>query len=372
MPRLDPSRRTTVTIYDIAKKLSISASTVSRALRNHPDIRPETVEAVKDMAKKLNYQPNTIAQSLRERRTKLLGVIVPEIQQHLYGSVLNGIEEVAFRKGYQVLVSKSGESYERELMQTYALSNQVDGVIACLSQHTHKIDHFRQLKNQGLPLVFFDRAPERLAAHRVLFDNEAGSFALTENLIRSGFTRIAYLSGPEQLAVCQERLSGYQKALERYNLPFDQDLVIHTGFGYQDGRIGFTRLMKLENRPDAIFAASDQIATAVVVEARRIDLEIPHHLGLVAFGSDPVHALLHPAITGLHPKGYEMGSTAAQLCIQEIEQAGKNKRFRTERLTTEIIIRHSSIKASGEDSVVSAYSRFHKRDGFGDEVIYMY
>lgn len=372
MPRLDRSRRTTITIYDIAEKLSISASTVSRALRNHPDIKPETVEAVKSMAKKLNYQPNTMAQSLRERRTRMIGVIVPEIQQYFYGSVLNGIEEVAFRKGYHLLVCKSGETYDRELLQTTAMANQVDGMIACLSQQTRKVDHFKQLKQQGLPLVFVDRAPERLVAHRVLFDNEAQSFQLTEHLIRAGFARIAHLTGGQYLSVCQERLKGYRKALERYNLPFEPDLVLSLGFGYQEGRTGFQKLMKMPNPPDAIFAGSDQIATAVAVEARRAGLTIPHQLGLVAYGSDPVHALLEPAVTGLMPKGYEMGSRAAQLCIQEIESPEKTVKPHIERMTSELVIRRSSVKPLSEENMISAYSPFLKKDTLGDEVIYMY
>lgn len=147
MPRLDRNRRTTITIYDIAEKLQISASTVSRALRNYPDLKPETVEAVKAMAKKLHYQPNVRAQSLRDQHNRTLGVILPEIQQYFYGAVLNGIEEVAFRKGYQVVVCKSGDAYDRELLQTTNLSNQVAGIIACLSQQTRKIDH------QRMPIV---------------------------------------------------------------------------------------------------------------------------------------------------------------------------------------------------------------------------
>ncbi len=372
MPRLDRSRRTNVTIYTIAEKLNMSASTVSRALRNHPDIRLETVEAVKEMAKKLNYQPNTLAQSLRERRTRLLGVIVPEIQQYFYGSVLNGIEEVAFRKGYQLMVCKSGDAYDRELLQTTAMGNLVDGIIACLSQQTRKVDHFKQLKQQGLPLVFFDRAPERIGTHRVLFDNEASSYLLTEHLIRAGYGRIAHLTGPEYLQVCQERLKGYRKALERYSLHYDPSLVVPLGFGYQEGRSGFGKVMKLSTPPDAIFAGSDQIAMAVVVEARRAGVSIPHQLGLAAYGSDPVHALLEPAITGLAPKGYEMGSRVAQLCIQEIEATDKATKPRVERISAEIVVRYSSVKPVNEENMVGTYSRFLRKDALGDEVIYMY
>ena len=372
MPRLPRSQRTNVTIYHIAEKLNVSASTVSRALRGHPNIRPETIDSVKKMAQKLNYQTNTLAQSLRERRTRTLGVIIPEIHPYFYGSVLNGIEEFAFRKGYHLIVSKSSETYEREMMQVFALANQVDGILACLSQETRKQDHFKQLRQQGVPLVFFDRAPEKFPAHKILFDNEACSFLLTEHLIRAGFKRIAHLTGPKHLMVCQDRLKGFYKALDRYQIGSHPDLVLTTGFGYQEGRSGFQKLMKQEAPPDAIFAGSDQIATAVAVEARRIGLVMPRDLGLVAFGSDPLNALLEPAITGLAPKGFDMGSAAAQLCIREIESTNATSKPRTELLSCDIIIRQSSVRLTDEEQLVSSYSKYIKRDTHGDEVIYIY
>lgn len=372
MPRLDRSRRTSVTIYDIAEKLNLSASTVSRALRGHPDIRQETVDSVKKMAKKLNYQPNTMAQSLRERRTKLIGVLLPELQHPLYASVLNGIEEVAFQKGYQVLVSKSGENYQRELIQTYALASQVDGMLVCLSEQTQKTDHFRHLKQQGIPCVYFDRAPENVTAHKVLFEDDVLGFALTEHLIKIGFRNIAYLNGPKNLANCKQRLQGYQKALQHYDLPHRPEHVVSAGLGYHDGRRGFQKLMKLSPRPDAIVAGSDAIATAVVVEARRAGVLIPQEIGLAVLGSDPMLSLLDPPLTGLNPKGFEMGSTAAQLCIGEIEKATKTTRYKTEYVKCEIAVRRSSVKPGNDEQLVASYSRYLKSDTHGDELVYIY
>lgn len=372
MPRLDRSRRTNVTIVDIAEKLQISSSTVSRALRNHPDIRPETIEAVKKMAKKLNYQPNTQAQSLRERRTRLLGVLVPEIQQYFYGSVLNGIEEVAFRKGYQVVVCKSGETYERELLQTSAMANQVDGLIACLSQQTRKTDHFKQFKQQGMPLVFFDRAPERIAAHRILFDNEANAFQLTEHLLRSGFNRIALLTGPDHLGVSQEQIRGYQKALERYRKESEPTRLLSVGFGYQDGCVGFQKLLKQRTPPDAILAGSDQLAIAILMEARRVGLVIPNQLGLAVCGGDPSHARHDTAVTSLTAKGFEMGSRAAYLCIQEIENTDKAFKARLERISTDMVIRQSSVRSVAGEYATGDYSQFVASNESGTDEVHIY
>ncbi|MGF7218693.1 LacI family transcriptional regulator [Spirosoma lacussanchae] len=372
MPRLDRSRRTNVTIVDIAEKLQISSSTVSRALRNHPDIRPETVEAVKNMAKKLNYQPNTQAQSLRERRTRLLGVLVPEIQQFFYSSVLNGIEEVAFRKGYQVVVCKSGETYEREMLQASAMGNQVDGMIVCLSQQTRKTEHFRQLKQQGMPLVFFDRAPERFTAHKVVFDNEAHTFLLTEHLLKSGFNRIALLTGPPHLISCQEQIRGYEKALDRYRKGDDTARVQTVGFGYQDGCVGFQKLMKQPAPPDAILAGSDQLAFATLLEARSIKLNIPSQLGLAVCGGDPFHARFENAVTSLTAKGFEMGSRAAYLCIQDIENTDKATKARTERITSDIVIRHSSVRPQGGEYATGDYSRHISTHEPGADEVHIY
>lgn len=372
MPRLPRNQRTNVTIYGIAETLNISASTVSRALRGHPDIKPETVESVKATAKKLNYRPNTMAQSLRERRTRTLGVILPDIQSYFYGSVLNGIEEVAFRKGYQLMVCKSAETYERELLHTDALANQVDGLLACLSQQTRKIDHFKQCKQQGLPLVFFDRVPEKFAAHRVVFDNEQISFSLTEHLIRAGFKRIALLDGPRHLLLCQERMAGYRKALASYHLPAEPDLLLSSGFGYEDGLTGLRKLLKLATPPDAVLAGSDALAMAVLIETRRQGMIMPRDLGLVSFGSDPANALVETAITGLIPKGFEMGSTAAQLCIGQIESTTQPAKFRHEQLTNEITIRHSSVRLTNDEQLVSSYSRYSRQELDGDPMVYIY
>jgi DNA-binding LacI/PurR family transcriptional regulator len=363
---------TSTTIYVIAEALKVSASTVSRALRDHPDISAEVTERVKKMAKKLNYKPNAIAQSLKDRKTKVIGVIIPDMMHHFSMSVLNGIEEVAFRKGYHLMMAKTNESYQREVMSIEAMAGQVDGLLVCPAQETKKYDHLKALKQQEIPLVFFERTAEKVAGHKVVMNDEAIAFTLTEHLIKSGYERIALLTGAEHLNICRDRLKGYHGALSRYGINLDKALITHTGMSFQEGRIGFQKVMSMPSKPDAIFATSEQIGLAVYSEAKKMRLQIGNQLGLVAFSSDPLLALLDPAVTGLGQKGFEMGSMAAQLCINEIENETKNSKSRTETLSNELIIRKSSIGIQEQSSTTGTNSNYLDRKEAGDELVYIY
>lgn len=365
-------RKNTTTIYDIADALKVSASTVSRALRNHEDISKEMVEKVQKMSKKLNYKVNTVAQNLKERKTKTIGVIIPEILHHFNMSALNGIEEVAFRKGYHVIIAKTNESYQRELMHIESLSTQVDGLIVCLSQETKKYDHFKLLTRQKTPLVFFERVAEKVAGHKVVMNDEAIAFILTEHLIKSGYHRIAILTGDQHLNICDNRIKGYKEALKHYRISIDESLIITTGMSFQEGRVGFQKVMSLNQKPDAIFASSEQISLAVYSEMKKMGLQIGNQIGLVAFSCDPLLALLEPSVSGLGQKGFEMGSMAAQLCITEIESDKKTSKFRIETLSNELIIRKSSIKSAKENSTGGPNSNYSNDKMIDETLVYIY
>ncbi len=365
-------KKNNTTIYDIAKALEVSASTVSRALRNHPDISQEVTEKIKKTAKKLNYKPNTMAQSLKERKTKVIGVIIPEIVHYFNMSVLNGIEEVVFRKGYHIIVAKTNESYQHEVMNVESLSGQVDGLLVCLSQETKKYDHFKVLKQQEIPLVFVERVAEKVAGHKVVMNDEAIAFVLTEHLIKTGYNRPAILTGGDHLNTCRNRIAGFREALTRYGMPVDDAMIVKTGMGFQDGRVGFQKVMSLEQKPDAIFATSEQIAMAVYSEAKKMGLQIGNQLGLVAFSCDPLLALLEPSVTGLGQRGFEMGSMAAQLCINEIESEAKPSKSRIETISNEMVIRKSSLKSHEEQAIVTSYSSYTGGKTNGESLVYIY
>lgn len=208
------------TIIDIAKKLGIAPSTVSRALRDHPDIKNETKEQVKKVAEELRYLPNPIAQSLKSSRTTTIGVIVPEIKHDFFSSAISGIEDVAYQSGYSIIVCQSNESYEREVVNTNLLMHhRVAGVIVSISQNTKCGDHFQDLLRRRIPLVFFDRVCEDVVASKVVIDDYKSAFDAVTYLTEKGYRRIAHFAGPKELGICKKRWTGYVEALQRAQIP---------------------------------------------------------------------------------------------------------------------------------------------------------
>lgn len=359
------------TIYDIAKALNVSGSTVSRALRDHPDISADMIDKIKRAAKKLNYKPNMIAQSLKERRTKIIAVILPEVLHPFYMSVLNGIEELAFRKGYHVIVAKTNESYQREVMHVQSLAGQVDGLLVCLSQETKNYEHFRAAKQQNIPLVFFERVPDKPGANSVIMNDEAIAVTITEHLLKSGYKRIGLLTGGEHLNIARNHIRGYKEQLSKHKIPIDEDLIVTTGMSFQQGKIGFQKLMRLKSPPDAIFAAGEQITLAVYSECKKMGLNISTDIGLVGLSSDPLLSFLTPSVSSVGQKGFEMGSMAAQICINEIEVGNTSKRKRAEVLSNNLVIRQSSLKLN-KTQVLSSYSSYTEEKQAEEPLVYIY
>ncbi|HEX3933418.1 MAG TPA: LacI family DNA-binding transcriptional regulator, partial [Puia sp.] len=221
-----------ITIKDIAKALGLSTSTVSRALRGSYEISAETRKLVLEYAEKLNYRPNPIAQSLKEKRSRSIGIVVCEIANNFFSQVINGIESVAYKKGYYVIISQSHESFEREVANTqYLASRSVDGLLISLSTETTDLSHLSKLYDKGLPIVFFDRITEEMPTHKVIANNFNGAYQATEHLIKSGFKRIAHLTISPHLSITKERLAGYKAALADHRLPFDESLIKYCKYG---------------------------------------------------------------------------------------------------------------------------------------------
>ena len=336
-------KKTQITIKDIGKELSISSSTVSRALRDHPDISPETKRRVKALADKLNYQPNSIAQSLKKMQTNTIGVIVPEIKHYFFSSVLNGIEDVTYNAGYSFMVCKSNENYEREVINTRVLAaNRVAGFIVSISQTTKNSNHFKNLQNRGVPIVFFDRVCEDMEVSKVTVDDFEGAFKATEYLIKSGYKKIAHLAGPGHLAITKYRLDGYRKAMQKFNLPIKENYVIHGGLYEEDGIIGFRKLYRQIDLPDAIFTVNDPVAIGAFMQMKKYKIRIPETIALVGFCDNPVSSLIEPSLTTVSQPAYEMGSAAAKLLLEEINHKGDFFEPKTQILKTKLIIRQSS------------------------------
>jgi len=331
------------TIKDLAKELNLSASTVSRALRDHPDISPLTKKRVISLANKLDYHPDSIAQSLQTQKTKTIGVIVPEIKQPFFASVINGIEELAYSAGYTIIVCQSNETYDREVLYTRTLvSHRVAGLLVSLSQTTQNLDHFKALQRRGVPIVFFDRVNDDIEASKVVVDDYNGAFAAADHLIKSGYKRIAHLAGPKNLSICKYRLKGYKDALKLGNRPYNEELVVYGGLDDTDGVVGFQKLLSLEILPDAVFAVNDPVATGAFLTIKEHGLKIPDDIALVGFSNTNVSSLLDPPLTTVEQPTYEIGKTAVQLLLAQINNSEENFVPQFEVLKTHLIIRGST------------------------------
>lgn len=332
-----------VTIKDIANILGISISTVSRALKNHPDISEETKNQVKELAIKLNYEPNALALNLRRCRTNTIGVIIPEIVHHFFSSVISGIEDVAYDRGYNVMVCQSNESYEREKINAQALLlNRVDGVLVSVSKNTYNFDHIRAFVNQGIPLVFFDRICPEIIADRVIINDEGGAFMATEHLISLGCKNIAHFSAPQNLLIGQDRCAGYQRALKRHNIPYNPDLILHCDTS-EDAFEKTEKFLKINPSVDAVFAVNDSTAIAAMKVIQRMGKKVPNDIAVIGFGDGPNTEIVSPTLSTIEQKGTEMGTEAIRLLLNRIENEIPTDSFQTKVLTPILMKRESTL-----------------------------
>ncbi len=245
------------TIHDIAEKLNITASTVSRALKDHPRISAETKKAVLRVAQKLNYQPNHIAAALRNGKSNIIGIIVPTADRSFFSSVIRGIEEIANASHYNVMICQTYDIYEKEVATVEALLNaRVDGIIVSHGKETKDFSHFLKAKERGIPVILFDRSNNDLEVSQVVIDDYLGAYKATEHLIQQDCTRIAHFTNTLNISIYRERLRGYQDALVNHGLKYDESLVIASNLQAEDGRNSMLQLLKQKEIPDGIFSAS--------------------------------------------------------------------------------------------------------------------
>ena len=336
-------RMRNTTIIDIAKKLKISASTVSRALNGHPDIKEETRSQVKKLAKKLNYSPNPIARSLKSNKTNVIGVIVPEIEHDFFASAISGIEKVAYHSGYTIIVCQSNESYEREVINANALMHQrVAGLIVSISQQTKNGNHFKKLIKQGIPIVFFDRVCNDITANKVVIDDAKSAFEAVTHLIERGRKKIAHFAGPKELRICEQRLKGYKDALKEANIPLVNNLVRYGDLHEDNGYKSMDALLKENIIPDAIFAVNDPVAIGAFQRIKEAGLKIPMDIAVVGFSNNKITALVDPPLTTVNQPSFDMGKKAAEILIEMIENEKNSTPKKTVVLDAKLIVRGST------------------------------
>lgn len=337
-----------ITIKDIATALGLSTSTVSRALRDSHEISVETKNLVRAYAEEHNYRPNPIALSLKEKRSRSIGVVVCEIANSFFSQIINGIESIAYDRGYNVIISQSHESYKREVLDlNYLASRSIDGLLISVSMETTNFDHLKSLHNKGLPIVFFDRVVDEIDTHKVIIDNSTGAYNATVHLIQNGFKRIANINISEHSFIAQGRLSGYKRALQDHNFPLDEKLIRyceHGGQDYAELEREMDALFAQKKKPDAVFAGSDTITMGVLRYFKSRKMRVPEDIALVGFSNSENADLLQPALTVIKQPAFEMGKKATEFLLKMIEAKRPDKDFENFVLPAELVIRDSSEK----------------------------
>ena len=336
-------KKGTITIKDIAQELNISPSTVSRALADNPLVKPSTREAVKELAKKYKYQPNYTALSLRSNKTKTIGIIIPQLVHEFFALVIRGIEDYSYAKGYNVIISSTHENYDREVIDANALlTGRVDGLLACISRTTTNYDHFKRFEERNIPLVFFDCICDEIDTDKVVIDDFNAGYAATKHLISAGSKKIAYVGGPINLLINQNRFEGYKKALDDAGIPFDQKLIIHCKSGDFDDGIQTSKRIIDHQEIDGLFAGTDMLGIGAMKNIKAKGLQIPHDVAVVGFSNWSISEIYEPSLSTIDQPGYEMGYKAAELLLNQIESPEVVTKFETIVLQTELIEREST------------------------------
>lgn len=335
------------TIYDIAEKLGITAATVSRALNGNPKISEATRQLVSDTAKEMNYEQNKLALALKSGKSYNVGVIVPRIDSNFFASVIRGIEEELYPKGYHVIICQTHDQKSVEIENINSLLNaQVDGILMSISNSgPEENQSFDRLIKKNVPLIFFDRKKEIEGVSSVTIDDFKGGYQATQHLIDQGCRRIAHLSNNRKIEIFKNRYLGYKQAIIDNGLEFDESLVIETTSRVAEGSKSTKVLLDMETPPDAIFSSSDFVALGAIQEIKSRGLKIPEDICVVGFANEPFTRFMELSITSVDQSPVEMGRIAAQVFMEEVNKSKKIKTQKQVVLTPELMIRKSSLKS---------------------------
>ena len=336
-----------LTIYDIAKHLNISPTTVSRGLKNHPAINKNTRKKIADAAAELGYRSNLFASSLRSKRTHTIGVIVHRLNSNFVASVLAGMEEVASRNGYNLIIAQSLEKLEKEKENVHIMFNKrVDGLLISLAFDTENILHLQPFFDKKIPVVFFDRTYPNTESSSIIIDNFRSAYDVTKHLLEQGCSRIMHLTGSLLSIVYSERLKGYKKALHDFKKPFDQKLVYVCDLNEEAGLMAAKHILKMKPaaRPDAVFSTNDTAAAHCMMHLKAAGIKIPGEIAFAGFNNDPISKVIEPNLTTVNYSGYHIGEVAVMNLINHLKGSGRVKTMNTIVLKADLIVRESSLK----------------------------
>ena len=331
----------------MANEFGVSISTVSKALKDSPEISQELKEKIQAFANYYHYRPNSLALNLRNQKTKTIGVILPEIVHHFFTKVITGIEQLANDKGYNVMICLSNESYEKEVINLEMLANGiVDGIIISVSKETEERDdyrHFEGLMRDGIPLVMFDRVVDKIDCNKVIADDIGGGFQATEYLVKNGCSRIALITTPDYVVVGNKRKEGYLKALNEYGIPVQEDLVIKVKHENEiEGCLN--DLFGRSVVPDAIFAVNEIYAATAMKACRKNGYQVPQHIEVIGFTDGLISEFTSPSLTTVAQHGRSMGRKALELLLDEIDSNETEYEYKTSLIKTDLKIRNSTRK----------------------------
>jgi LacI family transcriptional regulator len=338
----------TITIKDIAKALNLSTSTVSRALRDSYEIGVDTKKKVLEYAEKMNYKPNQLALSLRERASKSIGVVVSEISNTFFSKTIDGIESIAYSRGYNVIITQTHESHAREIANVMHLaSRSVDGILISLSSETTDISHLKELYDKKMPIVFFDRVANEMETHKVISDNYQGAYDAVTHLIKNGYKRIAFLGSAEYLSNIQERYKGFSDAHADKGLKVDPAYVkycVHGGLVAEELEQAIGGILKSKPKAQAILICGDSLTTNCLRYLKHHRVSIPKDIAVIGFSNHDLGELLNPALTTVYQPAFQIGGYATELLLQMIESKNEIKKFEYKKFPCELFVRDSAIK----------------------------
>lgn len=331
------------TIKDIANVLGITPSAVSKALNNHPRISEKTKTDVIQVAENLNYQPNHLASALRKGKSNLVGVIIPRANSNFFSSVIEKIEDVLNKKGYNIIITQSNESYKKECNSIDALLyTQVDGIIASMANETVKLKYYEKIKSQGIPLILFDRGENDLNVDYVGIDDYQSSHIVIEHLVEQGCKRIAHIGGFSHTRIYKNRIRGYRDAIEKFGLPLEDALITESNLTIEDGRRIMKQLLKLPNPPDAVYAASDYAALGALQVMQSQNIDVPNAIALVGFTNESFSSLVNPSISSIEQHSQKIGELAAKAFLKRMANPNEKVTLNKMILKAELIVRNSS------------------------------
>ncbi|AIZ42007.1 LacI family DNA-binding transcriptional regulator [Cellulophaga baltica] len=336
------------TLKEIAQKLNISVSTASKALKDYPDVSKKTKALVHELAKTLNYKPNSLAVNLRNKETKTIGLIVPEVVHHFFSSVIKGIISQAEKKGYLVIILQSNESYKLEKKQLNLLMQQrVDGILISLANGTADFMHLNEIVAQDKPLVMFDKIAKLVRCSKVIIDDRKAAYDATQHLIDIGCKKIAHFRGALLPQNSIDRFLGYKKALLDNQMDYDPSLVYICECGdksFEEGKTNALQLLEDHTDVDGIFINTDLVAIGALTAFQEKGIAVPNDIAVVGFSNWFMSSVISPSLTTINQPGFLMGKTAFKQLYKEIKNHKKNKPIELKEiiLQTDLILREST------------------------------